>query len=266
MLNLFSTQGMSAIRRLAEVPSLLAFDLDGTLAPIVVRPSDAEVPFSTAVRLQALASVWPIAVITGRSVADAQKRLNFTPRYLFGNHGAEGSNRQLSAHLHRLLDPCREHLQRCSLAIKSRKIDVEDKGLSFALHYRDIESGPETRAWLNELIAPVRSYISTSHGHQVMNIMPLHAPDKGDALRETMHHCGALNALVIGDDVNDEPAFAKAPADSVTVRIGSVSTVTQARFRLSTQTQVDRLLSILFSIKRHGRKAAGLSETFALRN
>jgi trehalose 6-phosphate phosphatase len=245
---------------------MLAFDLDGTLSPIVVRPADAEVPFSTALRLEALETVWPIAVITGRSVADAQKRLNFSPRYLIGNHGAESSNTQLGGHLYRLLDPCRKHLQICSLAIQNRKIEVEDKGLSLAMHYREIISGTETRAWLNELVAPLSPYMHISHGHQVMNIMPIGAPDKGDALLEAMNHCGAISALVLGDDVNDEPAFAKAPAGSVSVRIGPLSMSTQARFRLSSQTQVDRLLSILLSIKRHSKKVAGLRETFSLRN
>jgi trehalose 6-phosphate phosphatase len=31
-----------------------------------------------------------VAIITGRAIADARTMLGFMPRYLIGNHGAEG--------------------------------------------------------------------------------------------------------------------------------------------------------------------------------
>ena len=59
----------------------------------------------------------------------------------------------------------------------------------------------------------------------------------------------ATKALVVGDDVNDEMAFEKAPAGSVTVRIGPSQVPTLARFRLSSQDRVNRLLSILLALR-----------------
>lgn len=250
MAGLFSPHGLFSVCRLAAVPSVLAFDLDGTLAPLMPRPADARVPEDTAARLRALSRVWPLGVITGRAIDDARARLGFTPRYLFGNHGAERADTAVSAVLHDRLDPCREHLRRYKPAMQTRWIVLEDKGLSLALHYALAPNVPLTRAWLDELIAPVSDQIHATHGHQVMNIMPQHAPDKGDALLEIMHDCGAANALVVGDDVNDESAFGKAPPGSVTVRIGSPQVPTQARFRLSSQSQVDRLLSMLLALRR----------------
>lgn len=250
MAGLFSPHGLFSVCRLAAVPSVLAFDLDGTLAPLMPRPEDARVPQDTAARLKALSRLWPLGIITGRAIDDARTRLGFTPRYLFGNHGAERADTAVSAVLHDRLDPCREHLRRYKPAMATRWIVLEDKGLSLALHYALAPNVAMTRAWLDELIAPVSDGIHASHGHQVLNIVPHHAPDKGDALLEIMHDCGAAKALVVGDDVNDESAFGKAPAGSVTVRIAPVQVPTQARFRLSSQAQVDRLLSMLLALRR----------------
>lgn len=250
MAGLFSPHGLFSVCRLAAVPSVLAFDLDGTLAPLVPRPDDARVPAATAERLKALSRLWPLGIITGRGIDDAKHRLGFTPRYLFGNHGAERAGSAASAVLHGRLDPCREHLRRCKPAMQSRWIVLEDKGLSLALHYALAPNIVMTRAWLDGLIAPVGDQVHATHGHQVLNITPHHAPDKGDALLEILQDCGAARALVVGDDVNDEAAFDKAPGGSVTVRIGPSQVPTQARFRLSAQPQVDQLLSILLALRR----------------
>ena len=249
MAGLFSPHGLFSVCRLAALPSVLAFDLDGTLAPLVPRPSEAKVPPDTVARLKALSRLWPLGVITGRAIEDARARLGFTPRYLFGNHGAERAGAAASDVLRQRLDPCREHLRRYRPAMQSRWIVLEDKGLSLALHYSLAPNVPMVRGWLDELIEPVRDQIHTTCGHQVMNIMPANAPDKGDALLEIMHDCKASKALVVGDDVNDELAFEKAPAGSVTVRIGPAQVPTLARFRLYSQDRVNRLLSILLALR-----------------
>ena len=66
--------------------------------------------------------------------------------------------------------------------LQSRWIVLEDKGLSLALHYALAPNIVMTRAWLDELIAPVGDQVHATHGHQVLNITPHHAPDKGDAV------------------------------------------------------------------------------------
>lgn len=250
MAGLFSPHGLLSVYRLATTPSLLAFDLDGTLAPRVPLSSHVRVPADTAAQLQALSRVWPLGVISDRAIEDARSRLGFTPRYLFGNHGAERDNTPASAVLKARLDPCREHLYRHRSAMQVRWIVLEDKGLSLALHFSLAPNVPMVRAWLDALIEPVSDQICATYGHDVLNIMPLNAPDKGDALLEIMHDCKVSKALVMGDDVNDEMAFEKAPAGSVTVRIGPPRVPTLARFRLASQDRVNRLLSILLALRK----------------
>ena len=242
---LASRSGQAALRRLGPSRALLAFDLDGTLAPLVPCRADAAVPPDTAAHLQALALRWPVAVITGRCVADARERLGFAPRYLLGNHGAERQGYPMAQGLHRQLDPCRAVLQRHADALRQQGVELEDKGLSLALHYGNLAAPEATRDWLDALLAPWCAGLRRGHGHRVLNVSPVAAPHKGDALLSVMRHCGAERALVIGDDSNDEAAFACAPNGSVSVRIGPGDTPTQARFRLASQQQVQPLLGWL---------------------
>ena len=270
MRSLFSPAGMLCLQNLTRFPSVLIFDLDGTLAPLVAHYSNARVPTRTANYLVSLSRSWPIAVVTGRSVKDAQGRLGFTPDYLFGNHGAEradladkaewaSSTPSPAANLTPSstpsstpsggLDTIRQYLHQHATAMTHLKAHLEDKGLSLALHYRQSENPVLTRAWLHSLIGPVRSEVLVTDGHCVVNILQPHAPGKGDALKTIMLHCRAESALVVGDDDNDEPAFAMAPELAVTVRIAPAQTNSRAKFRLDSQHQVDLLLEFFLKQK-----------------
>ena len=245
MRDLLSPSGLQAIQNLAGLPSVLIFDLDGTLAPLVPHFADAKVSPSIADQLMNLSHLWPIAVVTGRSVKDAQGRLGFTPHYLFGNHGAERADQIASASLSGGLNTFRQFLKLHSVAISARKVVFEDKGLSLALHYRQSDNPAETCAWLHELMNSMRADAVITDGHKVINILQLQAPDKGDALKIIMQESGAVSALVVGDDANDETAFIAAPEHAVTVRIGSTTTNSCAKFRLDKQHQMDWLFEFL---------------------
>ena len=143
----------------------------------------------------------------------------------------------------------RQYLHQHAAAMTHRKVHLEDKGLSLALHYRQSDNPALTRAWLHSLIDPVRSEVLVTDGHSVLNILQPNAPGKGDALKTIMLHCRAESALVVGDDDNDEPAFAMAPELAVTVRIAPAQTNSRAKFRLDSQHQVDLLLEFLLKQK-----------------
>ena len=245
------------------MPSVLVFDLDGTLAPIVAHFSQAAVPAHTAAQLTRLLRFWPVAVVTGRSVADARGILGFTPDYLFGNHGAERVDLvDLVERVDRVDQQGQRDLAGLSFAtqglgsyrqlfgqhasvLAARKVSFEDKGLSLACHYRQSDSPGATRAWLHALIGSAGKGAVVTDGHMVVNILLPHAPDKGDALLTLLAECGAETALVVGDDNNDESAFVKAPRHAVTARICAAHVATSARFRLSGQFEVNALLENL---------------------
>ena len=80
MRHLLSARGEAALAALMRRRPLLAFDFDGTLAPIVARPEDARVPAAVAARLAVLALRLPVAIVTGRAIGDVRHRLGFEPQ------------------------------------------------------------------------------------------------------------------------------------------------------------------------------------------
>ena len=69
---------------------LVAFDFDGTLAPIVPKPSRARMRARTRRLLDAVARRYPCVVISGRALNDIEERVEGIPLWhVAGNHGME---------------------------------------------------------------------------------------------------------------------------------------------------------------------------------
>ena len=91
---LLSRENRSLLDQLAWSNVLLAFDFDGTLAPIVANRHDAAMRRQTARLFAKVCDRYPSAVISGRAKADVARRLNNAAvRYLIGNHGLEPGTR-----------------------------------------------------------------------------------------------------------------------------------------------------------------------------
>ena len=252
--SIWTPQGRAALALLRPGQALLAFDFDGTLAPLVEHPDHAQVPARWLAWLRVLARRWPVAVLSGRGLADLQARLGFDPRFVVGNHGAETHDYTDHRGLAATLDPARRLLRQQAATLATLGVTVEDKGLSIALHYRRAANPHAARRALQRLL-PHDAAVRVEPGHQLLNLRPAAAPDKGDALLAAMAACGLTRALVVGDDRNDEAAFAKAPAGSVTVRVGPRGALpSAARFSLPTQAGVGRLLRHLALQPRHGER------------
>ena len=242
---LYSPEGMAALNRLLGAPALLAFDFDGTLAPICTDPDKVRIWPSWAAHLQRINRRWPLAVISGRRLADLTPRLGFEPAFVAGNHGAESVATSATDTTSTSLNSARLLLASRHEAVCALGIEVEDKGLSLAVHYRRSSRAMDAVAYATQLLATLPPALAVSHGKAVFNITVRTAPDKGDALVRAMRFCGVEQTLYVGDDVNDEPAFAAAPPTSVTVRIGDPRLLTQARFTLATHRQMGPLLRTL---------------------
>lgn len=249
MQHLFSPEGEAALAVLLRQRPLLAFDFDGTLAPIVPRPGDARVPPALARCLAPLAERLPVAIVSGRAVADLRRRLGFTPRWIIGNHGAEdGSDAATQARRRAVLDPLRATLQAAAGDLAEAGVLVEDKGLSIALHDRLSRRPAQAQALVEALLAPHAGALHLFGGKRVVNAVAADAPDKADALLALVQHSGAGTALFAGDDVNDEPVFARAPAHWLTLRIGRVDAASQARYGLDSQAEMALLLQRLLAL------------------
>lgn len=243
--HIFSPEGDAALTKLLARRPLLAFDFDGTLAPIVARPADARLSQAVSARLAALAERLPVAVISGRALADLRQRLGFAPTYLVGNHGAEDADDPgTTAGWQAALNPLREHLAARQVGLGAAGVTLEDKGLSLALHYRLAPAhGPALDA-IRDALAGRPPGFQVFGGKRVVNLAPADSPDKADALQALVARSGAGSALFAGDDINDEPVFARAPSHWLTLRVGR-DEASRARFFLDSPAEMAMLLERL---------------------
>ncbi len=236
MQHLFTPDGEAALAAVLQLKPLMAFDFDGTLAPIVARPEEARISAAVATRLKALTTRLPVAIVTGRAVADVRERLGFEPQFIIGNHGAEEDTdpasgtltSALTGHLEGFRDTLRTHGD----LLQAAGVVVEDKGLSIALHYRLSRDHTRAQQLITDLLTPEPAGLHIFAGKMVVNAVAAAAPDKAQAVHMLVARLGAAAAFFAGDDVNDEPVFVSAPAHWLTLRIGREDPACRARFCL----------------------------------
>jgi len=252
MQHLFHHDGEAALAATLRQRPLLAFDFDGTLAPIVARPEDARISQAVSARLRALGTRLPLAIVTGRTVDDVRGRLGFEPRYIIGSHGAEDPlDPSASAGLTAVLAPVRQRLLARHAQLAAAGVVIEDKGASLAMHYRLSRHREQALALIADLLSPPDEAWRVFGGKMVVNIVPRDAPDKASAVRALVARCGAAGAVFAGDDINDEPVFESAPAHWLTVRIGRVGLSERhsaARYFLDSPNEMAMLLERMLAL------------------
>ncbi|HJV62198.1 MAG TPA: trehalose-phosphatase [Albitalea sp.] len=248
MRHLFSTDGEQALAAVMRQRPLLAFDFDGTLAPIVARPDEARVPQVVSQGLARLAQALPVAVITGRSVADVRPRLGFEPRYVVGNHGAEDLSVGPPSAASQALDALRHRITLRAEQLARSGVAVEDKQYSLALHYRLADDKGAALLCIEELLQGIEPALKRFGGKCVVNVVAAGLPDKGDALASLVRRAGAQAALFVGDDVNDEAVFMRAEPHWLTVRIGRDEPLSRAMFFLDSDAELALMLQRMLAL------------------
>ncbi|MFL6700112.1 MAG: trehalose-phosphatase [Vitreoscilla sp.] len=247
---LLGPQGLAALTSLVRTPALFAFDFDGTLAPIRARPDDVQVSATISMRLDKLARLRPVAIVTGRRIADVRERLGFVPWAIVGNHGAEDDgDPDAAAHAHQALDALRERLGARESALAGAGVAIEDKGQSLALHFRTAPDREAASALIEEMLADFTPALHVFGGKLVYNAVAADAPDKAVAVQRLIARAGVQAAFFAGDDVNDEPVFVAAQPGWVTVRIGCERRASAARFCIDGPHEMagvlDRMLALI---------------------
>lgn len=247
MTHALSTAGLSRIREFASGPALLAFDIDGTLAPIVSQPWDARIPDRTQQLLAELAEHHTVAVITGRGVGDAQRMVKFKPTYLVGSHGAEGVP-GFEAAARSYARTCAQWLQTLHAEGEGWRsipgVTLEEKKYSLAFHYRHATDHDDARRALEARVLHLSPWPRLVAGKCVLNFVPRDAPHKGDALRALLAHSGCERALYVGDDITDEDVFRLKLPEVLSVRVDPVD-MSAAELFLDNQDEVALLLDAL---------------------
>ena len=223
MTPLFSDAGMRRLDAIVRPGLLCAFDFDGTLSPIVAQPDQARLPPEVLQRLLELSGYAPLAIVTGRAVADIAPRLGFDPDYLVGNHGLEGIP-GWQARTDAYAAQCHGWKEMLSAALQDSSrydsgIAMEDKRYSLSVHYRHARDPVRAEAQLQELFARLEPPPRIVAGKYVFNVVPQDGADKGAALEELMRASEASGVIYVGDDVTDEDVFRLKRDDLLSVRI-----------------------------------------------
>lgn len=237
----------SKLKDLAHLPVLLvASDYDGTLAPIVDDPAEAQPDREAVVALRMLASMpqTHVAVISGRALKDLAARIGEDNLHLVGSHGSE-FDETLASRLPREAQDLRETLARQlrDIAARSPRFIVEEKPAAFAFHYRRA-SEPDTTNALGAIMAgPARlPGVHLRYGKKVVELSVVET-NKGDALQRVRQRAGASGVLFMGDDLTDEDAFATLTGPDIGVKIGPGDT--RAPYRIEGSEQVAHVLAEL---------------------
>jgi trehalose 6-phosphate phosphatase len=246
---LLSRQSVGVLSQVAWSRALLAFDFDGTLAPIVPDRTSASMRARTASLFARACALYPCAVISGRSKADVTARLGGAAvKYVIGNHGLEPGSElaYFAQETARAVPLVREALADIA------GIDVEDKRYSLAIHYRRSRRKKDARAAIHAAVARLPRRMRLIPGKLVVNVVPEGAPNKGNALVELRTKAEADTALYVGDDITDEDVFVlDQPGRLLTVRIGA-SRFSAASYFLRRQHEIDALLAKLLTVREKG--------------
>lgn len=245
MRDILSDRYLPVLRKFARGNVLLAFDFDGTLAPVTSVPTHATLHRSTRNLLREVALQFPSIVVSGRSRSDAGRRLRGIGFLeVIGNHGIEpaDTSRGTARVVRGWLPVLNENLG--SIA----GVMVEDKQFSVSVHYRmALHKRKAVRAIRR--VAKKLPGACLVGGKQVINIVPRGAPNKGLAVEKERKRWRCEKVIFVGDDETDESVFALAKGASfLTIRVGAKRT-SLARFYIRSQRQINVLLRALLAAR-----------------
>lgn len=243
MRHILDADNRHVLARFQSMPTLCAFDFDGTLAPFVADQKAARMRPETLALFGELARRRPCAVVSGRARADLVKRLDDAPVIgIVGNHGIEPL--QMDAAFALKMAAVRSGVLRPLEALDG--VFVEDKTFTLAVHYRLAPDAVVARAAIIDVLEDVEG-VRLLGGELVVNVIPVDAPHKGDALIRLLDREIFGAAIYVGDDETDEDVFRlESPPEILKVRVG-YSAATSAAYFLEQQSEIDLLLEALLA-------------------
>jgi trehalose 6-phosphate phosphatase len=234
-------------------PLAVFLDYDGTLCPIVSRPELAVLDAATRAAIVQLADRYPVAVVSGRQLADVRERVGLPQLYYSGNHGFEidgpaatGVRWEVGSEYVDEVEALRQALRQTLPEVEG--LLIEHKRYSLSIHYRLVadERVPEIEAALQTALREFPR-LKLRHGKRVFEVRPDLDWHKGKAVRRLLEViCGPETLpIFIGDDVTDEDAFQELGDEGLGVLVNDVPRPTAARVWVRNVEEVCALLDYL---------------------
>jgi trehalose 6-phosphate phosphatase len=245
--------GMQALDQVhrAGAPPAVFFDFDGTLSEIVNDPASARLTAGAQKALELLAARCPVAVLSGRDLADVSERVGLAGIWYAGSHGFELTSPDGTHHQNDAAAASIAVLDRVALRLRDQLaaiagVVVEHKRFAVAVHYRNA-----ARDRIGEVAAAVRAAgrrnaLRVTTGREIIELRPNIDWDKGKTLRWVIDHLhdagsGSFLPIYLGDDLTDEDAFDAVRQDGIGIVVRHTDDgdrATAARFALDSPAQV----------------------------
>ena len=239
-------------RRSDGTPPAVFLDYDGTLTPIVARPELATLSAAMATVLRDLAARCPVAILSGRDLADLQQMVTLDGMVYAGSHGFDvDAPEELGGRVRRgedfadVLAVARARLKEAVAPIAGAW--VEDKAFAVTLHFRQVapEDEPAVEAAFSG-VADAFPELRRTGGKKVLELRPNVEWDKGRALHmllERMNRSVTHFPLFIGDDETDEDAFRAVVGSGIGIRVGEPHVASAAEYFLADSDEVATFLA-----------------------
>ncbi|MEX2016465.1 MAG: trehalose-phosphatase [Candidatus Hydrogenedentales bacterium] len=241
-------------QRLEGRQPALFLDYDGTLTPIVARPELAILPEETRALLKELAQRFPVAIVSGRDLADVRKMVGLDDLVYAGSHGFDiqgpGGLRLQNEQAKSALPD----LDAAESALNARITDIKDawverKHFAIAVHYRQVDETDAPR--VETLVKQVQSQhpaLRLKGGKKIWELQADIEWDKGRAVLWLLEHLGLdrpnILPIYMGDDVTDEDAFRALADRGMGIGVG-VGEDTAAHYTLRDTDEVAPFLRML---------------------
>lgn len=248
------------LKHLEEASSLLTegrlslfLDYDGTLTSITGRPEDACMSYQVRELMRSLAARYPLAIISGRSLADIRSKAGMDGIVYAGNHGLEVHSPFFTMTYDIGLQ-AREELEGLraafsGLAEKFKGVIFEDKGFTLTVHYRLLSSRSfETFKESFDAAASGalgRGHVRLGQSKKAFEIKANVRWDKGKAMEWLLDRpmFSGTTPLYIGDDETDKDSYRAIGTRGLSVNVGGA--VDEARYYLQAQEEVVTFLKWL---------------------
>jgi trehalose 6-phosphate phosphatase len=206
------------------------YDFDGTLSEIVEDPDSARLVDGAADALTSLSAACPVAILSGRDLADVRERIGLPGLWYAGSHGFELTGPDGTHHQNPEAAASIPVLTEAAADLADQLghipgVVVEHKRFGVAVHYRNAD-----RDRVGEVAAAVRTAgqrtaLRVTTGREVIELRPNIDWDKGKTLHWVLDYirdnegAGPLLPIYLGDDITDEDAFDAVDDDGIAILV-----------------------------------------------
>ena len=244
--------GLQALDLTTERQPAVFYDFDGTLSEIVEDPDSARLVDGAADALTSLSAACPVAILSGRDLADVRERIGLPGLWYAGSHGFELTGPDGTHHQNPEAAASIPVLTGAAADLADQLghipgVVVEHKRFGVAVHYRNA-----ARDRVGEVAAAVRTAgqrtaLRVTTGREVIELRPNIDWDKGKTLHWVLDYirdnegAGPLLPIYLGDDITDEDAFDAVDDDGIAILVrhsDDGDRATAARYALDDPDQV----------------------------